>query len=108
MKIETTIRVHDRKSLQALKAYALKRRDDKKKEMVDSYQYARKRWSPKRVAGDFLKNTALPFFIHGAFDIVRAVGNRDENETAQSWIDLVENLVESYLSTKADEIIDEE
>jgi len=108
MKIEKTLKIRNRKSLRELKAYAIQRRDGKRKEMIDSYEYVRERWSPKRVASDFLKNSALPFFIHGAFDIVRAVGNKEESETARSWIDLVENLVESYLSSKADEIIEED
>ena len=103
MMIETNVKVTDRKSLSELKAYVTKQRDLKKAEATSSFTYIKKRWSPKRVATDFLKNTALPFFIHKAFDIVRSVGKTEEHETAQSWIDLIEQLVESYLNRKAEE-----
>ena len=106
MMIERNIKVTDRKSLSELKAYVTKQRDLKKIEATSSFTYIKKRWSPKRVAGDFLKNTALPFFIHRAFDIVRSVGKTEEHETAQSWVDMVEQLVESYISRKAEEMSD--
>lgn len=107
MKIEKNIQITNRKSLAELKRHSTERRDETKAAVRDSLNYMRGRWSPKRVASDVVKSTAIPLIVHGTFNFVKAIGGRAESIPKNSWLDLVEELVEACFHRKAEEVFEE-